>query len=289
MKATSLRIFERRQQRQRLMLRLDALAGARTVTGDDVAGTNLTANLPGWLRLRLVRAGIEADGRTLSIAAGVMVLLAVATGIADMPVIALLALVLPPLAALLAVEWRAARNLNAFVADLPFLLDSVLQLLRVGNSLQQALVKASESAGPAIGRFLLPSIHRIQHGVPVADSLNWAAERIALTELRMLAAGVKINGRYGGSMAAILANLAQLLRHAAGVRRDLKAATAEARFSGLVLMAMPIVITAMMAAINPAYVGFFMENAQGHRLAAIAAVLQLTGMVVMRRLMRLAF
>src|SRR3546814_4271405 len=86
-----------------------------------------------------------------------------------------------------------------------------------------------------------------------------------------------------------LANLARLLRQATRVRRELKAATAETRFSGLVLGAMPLLLTAVLTTINPGYTHFFLDTPEGRRLAVIALGLQLTGMALMHRLMRLSF
>src|SRR3546814_15313752 len=73
------------------------------------------------------------------------------------------------------------------------------QLLRVGNSLHQAFTKAAAGASPATARFLFPAVHRVQHGMSLAESLGWAAERVEITELRMFAAAVSIDGRHGGS------------------------------------------------------------------------------------------
>src|SRR3546814_12070702 len=63
---------------------------------------------------------------------------------------------------LLAIEWRAARNVEAFVTALPLFLDSMQQLLRVGHSLHQAFTTAPAGASPATARFLFPAVHRVQ-------------------------------------------------------------------------------------------------------------------------------
>src|SRR3546814_3621178 len=105
-------------------------------------------------------------------------------------------------------------------------------------------------ASPATARFLFPAVHRVQHGMSLAESLGWAAERVEITELRMFAAAVSINGRHGGSIGSTLANLARLLPQATRVRRELKAANDETRFSGLVLGAMPLLLTAVLTTIK---------------------------------------
>src|SRR3546814_7056741 len=88
-----------------------------------------------------------------------------------------------------------------------------------------------------------------------------------------------------GSIGSTLANLARLMRQATRGRRELKAATAETRFSGLVLGAMPLLLTAVLTTRNPGYTHFFLDTPEGRRLAVIALGLQLTGMALMHQLM----
>src|SRR3546814_15332642 len=97
----------------------------------------------------------------------------------------------------------------------------------------------------------------------IAESLGWAAERVEITELRMFAAAVSINGRHGGSIGSTLASLARLLRQATRVRRELKAGTAETRLSGLGLGASPLLLTAVLTTKNPGYTHFFPQPPHG--------------------------
>lgn len=279
---------KRGDQRQRMMRRLAPLAARASGVGAGEPG-DLTAHLPERLRLRLVRAGLEITSRGVAVSVAATALLAIAGGTAGGPALALLLPAGAMVAAAMTIEWRATRNVAAFTAALPLLLDSIQQLLKVGNSSQQAFTKACASASPALTRFLAPALHRIQHGMPLADGLNWAAERVEIRELRMFAAAVTINSRHGGSISATLANLSRILRQAARIERELRAATAETRFSGLVLGAMPLVIAAIITSINSGYIAFFFETHDGRKLALIALLLQLSGMGLMRRLMRLDF
>jgi tight adherence protein B len=115
------------------------------------------------------------------------------------------------------------------------------------------------------------------------------AERLRVPEISMLAAAIRTNMRYGGSISAVLLNLSNILRERIRIKRELKAAISEARISGRVLVAMPLVALALLVAMNPSYVDFFLHDPRGARLAALAVALQGLGMLVMRRVMRLAF
>jgi len=73
------------------------------------------------------------------------------------------------------------------------------------------------------------------------------------------------------------------------VGRELKAATAEIRFGAIVLGCMPFAAAVIIALVERDYMLFFVETEQGMRLAGIALGLQIVGIVIMRRIMRLEF
>ena len=194
-----------------------------------------------------------------------------------------------PLGAFLLVQRRAARRIDAFIEGLPFYVDAVRQLQVVGTSLPQALQRAMNDAPLAVRRYLEPVARRLELGVPADEALRQVADRLRVPELSMLAAAIKTNIRYGGSIAGILTNLAGILRERVRVKRDLLAATSEARVSGKVLIGMPLVAIGLLVMINPEYLTFFISDPRGHRWGTMAILLQGAGMLIMRRQMRLVF
>jgi len=285
----SSRVHRRRQQE--MAKRLEELRGALPVD-DAVAAAWAPAG--GWAGPRLFQIWQARADVTLTpqlLVAGGVALVALGVGLAWL-VNPIVGLAVPAACLLTAVyaSWRlATRRLNAFIEALPFFLDALRQLLIAGNSMQQALLKGAENTGPGMQRYLQPMIRRINNGAPVPDSIRWLATRLDVAELYMLATAVEINFRYGGRMSVVLANLVQILRDRARVGRELKAATAEIRFGAIVLGCMPFAAAVIIALVERDYMLFFVETEQGMRLAGIALGLQIVGIVIMRRIMRLEF
>ncbi|MGF6232054.1 tight adherence protein B [Inquilinus ginsengisoli] len=278
-----------RRRQQHVQERLQALRDNMPKAAG-VARSAVTA-LPGpqFLRLWLTRADIAPTPRSLGAATLAIVLTAIAVNWLAGPWAAALTAVALTFAGIYGLWRLACRRLDAFIEGLPFFLDALRQLLVVGNSVQQGLLKAAENTSPAMQRYLQPMIRRINNGAPIPESIEWLAQRLELAELYMLAAAVETNFRYGGRMSNVLANLIQILRDRARVERELKAATAEIRFSAIVLGLMPLIAAVMISFIKPSYVMFFVETERGNRLALIAVGLQMLGTVVLRRIMRLEF
>jgi tight adherence protein B len=244
---------------------------------------------PPFLRIWLGRADVHPQGRFAVVLA--LGLLAATVAAADLggPIGAIIVLAAGLVAPLAALYGLAAFRLKRFLDGLPYFLDAVRQLLNVGNSIQQALLKACDAASPAVQRYLQPAMRRIANGAPIPDAVTMAAERIATPELYMLATAVRTNIRFGGPISPILGEFADMLRDRARVDREIAAATSETRLSAVILCCLPLVAIALLSLVNIGYIRFLWEAELGRKLLMAAAALELTGMLVMRRLMRVDF
>ncbi len=249
----------------------------------------IEARMPAFLERNLARADMTIGPRFL---AGHGVALAVAIPLAGWGagVLGVVAILTAGLAApLLWIKHVADRRVAAFVGQLPNFLDSIRQLLLVGQSFQQALTRATEDSSEAVRRYLDPAMRRIANGASVTEALDSVAGRIDLTELHMVVAAVRTNQRTGGSIAPMLIGLATLLRDRARVVRELKAASAETRLSATVLCGLPPVAFLLISVMNHDYMRYLWETDGGRRLLLIGIGFQTAGLLTMRRLMRLDF
>ena len=237
----------------------------------------------------LAQAQIELTTRAVGMAGGLLLLIALSALLAAGPVAALAVMAGVPTALLGWVRRRAQRRVEALIEALPYYIDAVRQMQAVGNSLAQALERALADAPAVVQSYIAPVARRLELGASVADAMQMLAERLRVPEISMLAAAIRTNMRYGGSISTVLLNLANILRERIRIKRELKAAISEAKISGRVLIVMPLVAMAALVAMNPDYIDFFLRDPRGHRLAIVATVLQGLGMLVMRRVMRLTF
>lgn len=205
------------------------------------------------------------------------------------PVAALLVVLGLPFLGYLWLRRLATSRITAMVEGLPHYIDGIRQLLAIGASPSQAVVRALQDAPDGVRRYFEPAARRIELGMAVDDALDQLARSLMVPEVSMLASAIRTQMRFGGSITVVLTNLAQLLRDQINIRRDLRAATAEARVSAKVLIAMPLIAMAMLILANPEYPDFFLSDPRGQRLGMIALVLQGAGIVIVRRQMELVF
>lgn len=275
------------------LTRLDDRLARQSAGGAPVRRTAAAAAtpmlMPAFLAPLLARAQIELTARPVGLVAGVNLLAAVAALLAAGPAAALGVLLLPALLGLLCARARARRRVDALIEALPHYIDAVRQMNMVGNSLAQALERSLAEAPPIVRSYMAPVARRLELGAPAGEAIQMLADRLGIAEISMLAAAIRTNLRYGGSINTVLSNLSGILRARIRVKRELDAATAQARVSARVLIAMPVVALGLMVLMNPAYLDFFTGDHRGRRLAVIAVGFQGLGIVAMNRMMRLSF
>jgi tight adherence protein B len=68
---------------------------------------------------------------------------------------------------------------------------------------------------------------------------------------------------------------------------DLKTLTTSSRMSAWVLCGLPIFVALVVTAINGDYMSVLWSDPRGHKLLAAAVGLQLTGMLIIRKILRI--
>ncbi|MDE8650502.1 type II secretion system F family protein [Novosphingobium album (ex Liu et al. 2023)] len=246
-------------------------------------------SLPVRIAPLLAQAQLEITTHTLRLLVGVGLALAVLALLVAGPLATLAVLVGLPMLALAWVRQRARKRVDQLIEALPHYIDAVRQLQAVGNSLSQALERGLADAPDIVKSFFAPAARRLEMGAPVGDTMQQLADRLQIPEVSMLAAAIKTNLRYGGSISAVLRNLAHILRERVRVKWELQAATSEAKVSSRVLIAMPLLAMALLMMMNPGYILFFINDPRGQTLAMVALGLEALGILVLRRVLRLDF
>jgi tight adherence protein B len=249
----------------------------------------LADRLPENLRRRFARADVALDLHQVGVAiVAVVAIAAAALYFVGWPM-ALSVVAGFLVVAMMVFELIMRQRVAAFVDGLPGFFDATRQLLAVGNSLQTAITKAIDNSGPELRRYLVPLDRRLQNSAPLGESVIWLARRLDIEELHMFAVAVQTNLRYGGRMTHVLSDLSAMLRDRRRVGREMKAATAETRYSAGILVLWPFAIAGLIFLVNPTAVEFFFTTDLGQTLILVAFGLQFVGTMIMLRMIRVDF
>lgn len=181
------------------------------------------------------------------------------------------------------------RRRRKFEELFPEALEIIARALRAGHTLPAGFAMAAESVPePVSGEFRL--LYESQnYGRPLADALRTFAERSPVLDARFFVTAVLVQRETGGNLSEILDNLVTVIRQRFTVKRQVRALTAQGRFSGWILAAAPPVLAGVLMIVNPDHVQALLTDPIGIRLVAAAIALQIIGTLVVRRIVNVEY
>jgi len=176
---------------------------------------------------------------------------------------------------------------HQFAEQLPDALDLIRAALQAGHGFAAALtVVASEFPDPIAQEFLEVA-EETRLGLPMREALYNLNERIDDPDLPILIVGVLIADESGGNLAEVLENIGHTVRERFKLSRDIRVLTAQGRFSGTVLTALPFLVGIVTYTLNPTYFRPMLANPLGHWMLAGALAAIIAGHFVMRHFAKL--
>ena len=223
----------------------------------------------------------ERVGRGLLIAAAAAPLLLLLLG----PLAGLLAVGLAVVAVFAVLSRNAARRRAKIVEQLPVFLESVLRVLSAGNTLEESLGAAARDSPDPIRPLFISIGRQVRLGAPVEAVLAEAGEVHRLRDLKVMALAAAINRKYGGSMRGVLKSLISTIRSRDSAARELRALTAETRFSALVLGIIPVTLSLYIFTKNQGYYASMWADPSGRIFLIVSVLLQIAGVAILWRMM----
>jgi tight adherence protein B len=272
---------------------LAALAGGMVAVAAREA-VLATPSLARWLAAAvqpLLRAGregyvpTEAERRRLGVVgAGTLLGLALlVAGPGPAPVLALAG----PAAAAWALTARRARYRRGLERGLPEVATAIADALSGGRSVRGALGAAAASLDGPPGVEMARVRADLELGSSTAEALTALQRRLGSTRVDSFAAALLSQQLGGGDLAGLLRRYAAAAAERDRVAADARSATAQARFTGMLVVAMPTGAALFAELVEPGFVGRLLSDTTATVLLALAGALQLVGFAAIRRLSRI--
>jgi tight adherence protein B len=124
-------------------------------------------------------------------------------------------------------------------------------------------------------------------GLSVKLALENLTQRIPLLDLKLCVTAILIQRETGGNLAEILEKVAYTIRERFRILGDLKTLTTSSRMSAWLLCALPVFVAVAVTVMNPEYMSVLWKDPRGHYLIAAAMTMQITGMLIVRKILRI--
>jgi tight adherence protein B len=189
-----------------------------------------------------------------------------------------------------AVAWalgaRRARYRRTVESGLPEVATAVADALAGGRSVRGALAAAAGSLDGPPGVEMARVGAELDLGSSTGEALAALQHRLRSPRVDSFVAALLSQQIGGGDLAGLLRRYAAAAADRDRVAADARSATAQARFTGLLVVAMPTGAALFAELVEPGFVGSMLSDPAATVLLALAAGLQLAGFAAIRRLSR---
>jgi len=196
------------------------------------------------------------------------------------PLTALGAAVLP----LFWLMWRRGRRFSKFAKQLPDAMELIGRALRSGHSLASGMHVVVDEMPDPISKEFGMAYEEQNLGIPLDQALRNVYKRMPNLDYKFFATAVAIQRQSGGDLAEILDKIGHIIRERFRIVGQVQALTGEGRISGIVLMALPILLFFAVWKLNPDYVMLLFQDPLGKQMIGVAIVLQILGAVTIQKI-----
>ncbi len=183
-----------------------------------------------------------------------------------------------------AVAARRRRYRRRVEDDIPLIATSIADAVASGGSLRVALLAAGTATSGPTAIELAKLATDLQLGVPIRTALGDLGRRVGSPGVEMLLAAILSQERTGGDLAHLLRRHAAAAAERMRAERDAHAATAQARMTGGMVVAMPLVMALLVELAAPGFLSGLLSDSIATVLLVVAAILQVGGFLLIRKL-----
>ncbi len=185
------------------------------------------------------------------------------------------------------VNVKKSNRVKRFVLHFPEALEMFARSLRAGHSFTGAIQMVGQEMPDPIGPEFQKVFDEQNLGIPLRNALIGMTNRIDILDVKFFVTAVLIQRETGGNLAEIIDKIAYVIRERFRIQGQLKIHTAQARLTGIILAFLPIGVAFIIFAMSPGYMQPLWTDPLGRSMILMAVVLQLAGMIVIRRIIRI--
>lgn len=182
------------------------------------------------------------------------------------------------------VRYRIGQRLRKFNAQLGDTLTLLSNALKAGYSFAQAIDTVAKNATPPIGDEFARAVREMNLGGSPDEALSNITKRIASSDFDLVTTAYSIHRTVGGNLAEILDNIAYTIRERIRIKGEIQTLTAQARASGTIITALPILLATFMFFVTPTYFQPMFSSIVGWILIAIGCFMIFIGNMIIRRI-----
>jgi len=185
---------------------------------------------------------------------------------------------------ILFLRFKKQRRLKKFEQQLPEALGLMGRSLKAGHSFPSSMQLVADEMPNPIALEFFKTFKEFNYGLDMNTALMNLYKRNELQDLKFFITAIVIQRETGGNLVEILDKIASLIRERFKLVNQIKALTAEGRFSGLILFLLPPAVALVLYFINKDYIMLLINHPTGNKICYVALFMQTLGMIAIHKI-----
>ena len=167
---------------------------------------------------------------------------------------------------------RRGKRLKAFNEQLGDTINLLVNGIRAGYSIMQAMEAVSEEMGPPISEEFGRVVREVQLGLTMEQAMDNMLRRITSDDLDMMVTAINVQREVGGNLAEVLDSISHTIRERVRIQGEIRALTSYGRGAGNMLSAIPIILAGIVYLINPEFMTPLFTDPCGRTMVGVAVM-----------------
>lgn len=175
---------------------------------------------------------------------------------------------------------RRRQKFNHQILDAIMILSSSL---KGGLSLSQALEVLIEEMPAPMSQEIGLVVRESKMGVVLEEGLEHLNKRMDMEELRLLINSILVARETGGDLTKVFSRLSTTIRDSRKLKDNVRTLTLQGRMQGVIMSVLPFLFIWWVVGFNRQHFDIMLQNELGWILLFIAGILQVVGIVLIRK------
>lgn len=187
------------------------------------------------------------------------------------------------------INFLRKRRINQFLQEFPNAVDIIVRGVKSGLPLNDCLRIISREAQEPVRSEFVKIVESQQMGLSISQSVQRLAENVPLSETSFFSIVITIQSGAGGNLAEALGNLSKVLRDRKSMKAKIIAMSMEAKASGVIIGALPIIVGGLVYITSPGYLTPLFTEETGQITMLFSAFWMGLGIFIMKKMINFDF
>lgn len=180
-------------------------------------------------------------------------------------------------------EKRCSKLVDQLVDGLTIMANGI----RAGLGITQSMERVAENMPSPIKQEFGLVLSQIKLGLSVEEALSNFGNRVPVADVQMFVTAINILKETGGNLAETFSTMVDSLRERQKIHKKIEALTAQGVTQGIIVTMVPFILLVVFAVVDPGFIKPLFTTTLGIVLLVIMVGLQITGGLIIRKIVKI--